>query len=216
MKAFDLPGLNVVSALDDEGNVWVTSRSLENVLDLREDSVRKKWQAKSLKPFKDEALASGKSLATKTTRYFDESGRENKTAFYSLDAAVVIAAYEALNGNTKAAHMMALGLGDSIRSLTYEKSGIKLSTEDRERWQAARQKHRREFREKLTDWLKVDNPNREDYGKQVNIFKACVGVPLESVDDYTHEQLMELNTKYEVYSTLRKVGLTHEQALRSL
>jgi hypothetical protein len=103
-------------------------------------------------------------------------------------------------------------MGASLESVVSHAFGIVYSQEDLVAYTSARDEHRKTF-PLFTRWLHYDNPDRKDYGKQVNILKAVSNLPAVAVDDYTEEELKKINFNEKLYDRMRTKGYDHETAL---
>jgi len=107
-------------------------------------------------------------------------------------------------------------VGLSLVQLFSDAFGVKFEKAERQQWVDLRQQHRDLFRAKFTDWLKADNPNRKDYGTQVDKFKLYAKLPLKPVDEMSADELKTLDYAYITYDTLRRAGFSHQGALERL
>jgi hypothetical protein len=119
-------------------------------------------------------------------------------------------------GNKKAQELSDDLIGLGLTQLFSDAFGIKYETEERSNYFKYREVHRLDFHTKLTAWLKLDKPDRKDYGHQVNKFKLYAGVYTEPVDGYSSEDLKKLTDAYTIYDAFRRAGFTHEDALKGI
>ena len=114
-----------------DNSLFLSSRTIENILQYEEDSVRKKFGAKSLKAFAGEPLASGKNL-----KGTDALGRENRMKAIPFETFITLVYFEGFHGKSPhkeiAQGLLMSGLADSFRSIILEQCGIKLSLGERQ------------------------------------------------------------------------------------
>ena len=122
----------------------------------------------------------------------------------------------AFRGNEKAQWLGRTLVGLSLTQLFSDAFGVKFNTEERERYVKFREAHKKSYHPNLTKWLQIDGCEGIEYGKQCNIFKACCGLPLKSINTYTEEEMDLMNKKEVEYNVMRKLGLTHPEALERL
>jgi len=71
----------------------------------------------------------------------------------------------------------------------------------------------------LTDWLKYDDPSRQDYAKKINEFKSALGLPLEHIRTYSPTEKMIWELGLVIYGMVRhscllqKKNLSHRGAV---
>jgi hypothetical protein len=122
-------------------------------------------------------------------------------------------------GDKKAQEMRDDLVGMSLHQLWSDAFNIVFEKEDRQLWMKNRQDHRKQFHPLLTSWLKADvggDSKSVNWGKEINIFKIHAKLPTTSVDEYDADQLHLLNNAKIAYNALRKVGIDHRTALKSL
>ena len=119
-------------------------------------------------------------------------------------------------GNIKAQELRDLMVGLSLQQLWSDAFGLKFEKEERQQWVKLRQVHAKQFHPIFTIWLKNDNPDRKDYGTQVNRLKLSAGLPLKPLTEYDSDELVALNNAEVAYNALRKVGFDHDKALSHL
>ncbi len=103
----------------------------------------------------------------------------------------------------------------SLHQLFCDAFGVKFEKEDRQQWLEFRAVHKTQFHPMLTSWLKQDGCKEgRDYAREVNRFKLCAKLPLKSVNEYTKEELVRLNQAEVAYNALRKIGISHADALK--
>lgn len=144
--------LTVAIDVDDtENNLWLTYPTIEAILNYRSDSVREKIASKSLKAF----LGAGQSVGKKSAIIVNKQnlhGATTKVNVISLEDFLKIATWEAVsNQNLEVGKLLAVGLGDSLRSIAYSQLGIELATDDRQEWLKRRQATKETF------WFLVDD-----------------------------------------------------------
>lgn len=81
-----------------------------------------------------------------------------------------------------------------------------------QQWLVQRYTHRNNFHLEYTVWLKNDGIT-STYGTEVNRLKLAAKTPLISIEEYTYEQIAQLNRAESAYNALRKAGLSHSKAL---
>jgi hypothetical protein len=157
LKEYNLQGYGLVAAFDDEAKeVYITSRSLEERLGLRENSIREISGSESLKSLLAKGSASGKSEPVKPIRrtYDNLSGGRSQTALYTLSDTIKLVGFLAFKGNSEATKLLMVGLSDSLRSLVFEMAGETLACEARDKWISLRMQTKT-TRRTLTDRLKA-------------------------------------------------------------
>ena len=139
---------------------------------------------------------------------------KNKSVVVDLDGFGFLVTALAFKGNQSAINFAIASVQEKIERIFAKAFNQKFEEEAAEVKFQARLQHKKQYHPLLTKWLKVDNPDRTDWGKQINIFKACAGVPIESVDKYETDDLIRLNQAEVAYNTARKLGQSHEDALK--
>ena len=145
--------------------------------------------------------------------------RNERVNVYPLYVLGALASWEATNGNVEAGKLLALGLIDSVRSLTLEQLGVEVNAELRNNWLKLRNQHKKQFHPLLTSWLKQDangDSSKVEWGKEVNLFKLSARLPIKPVTDYNDDELTLMNTAEIRYDMCRKLGVSHQDALKVL
>lgn len=204
---FEIEGL-----MDEEGNYYVAVPQIENIGLIDAEIVRHRHGARKVKSLlsKDFKVS---SIATKLKTEFNS----NAVNCITIDQLSVVIVQAAKEGNQKA-QILALDLvGLSLHQLFSDAFGIKFEKEDRQRWLKNRSLCRKGFHPNLTRWLQADGcTNPKDYAITVNKFKACASLPIKSVDTYTADELDKLNNAEVAYNMARKLGHSHDEAIRYL
>lgn len=156
----------------------------------------------------------GKDLVFAKAKVEGEDGRPMNTLTIPEFERLLVE--QALKGNKVAGEWVRASVGLTLTSLAHDAFGIKFASEERKLWLEQRLKHAKQFHPLYTRWLQADEPDRTDYGKQVNLLKAHAGVCQKNVADYSTEELHKLNDAEVRYDTLRNVGYSHKKALRHL
>ncbi len=117
-------------------------------------------------------------------------------------------------GNEIAQAFVRAMVGLSLTQLFSDAFGIKHEQEERQAYVKAREVHRVTFRPKYTDHLK--NDGCKNYGKEVNRIKLSAGVPLKPIEELKADEVQALNEKEIEYNLLRKLGYSHNKALRTI
>lgn len=142
---------------------------------------------------------------------------KNVTTIVSLEQFTKIVYKLAVNGNQKARDFAEILFELSLHQLFSDAFGVKFEKEDRTRWLEARQAHRKQYHQCLTNWLKIDGiQGGKNYGVQVNLFKVQADVPLIPIDEYNSEDLLKLNNAEVRYDVLRRTGMSHQEAIKFL
>jgi hypothetical protein len=148
----------------DGKTLYVTYPTAETILNYRENSVREKVASKSFKLFLGEGLPLGKFSGSIVNK-LGLSGARAKVNLIELSDLIKLAAWEASNGNTAIAKLLAIGFGDSLRSLAYEQLGIEITAEDRQSWIKSRfvgKQTRRTWTDAVSDYIN-NNEVSENY-----------------------------------------------------
>lgn len=122
----------------------------------------------------------------------------------------------AKKGNQNAIQFALDTMGISLEQRFADAFGVKHGLEEREKKVKQRSSHRKGYKPRFTDYLKQDDPNRKDWGKQRNIFKSKIGLRRDSVDNYDLDELDHLNRYDFAYQALRNSGFDHQGALQEL
>jgi hypothetical protein len=134
----------------------------------------------------------------------------------TLDQFSLVLVAAAKKGNTTANEMCLRLVGASLQSIVSHAFGVKFTQEQTVAYVASRTEHLRNFHPRLTIWFKADGSRDRDYPRLVNQFKAHADLPAKPVNEYSDEELRLANTAETKYCAYRKVGISHEQALRYL
>lgn len=122
----------------------------------------------------------------------------------------------AKKGNQDAIQFALDTMGVSLRQRFADAFGEKFEKEEREKWIKQRSSHKVGYKPRFTCFLKQDDPNRKDYGKQMNIFKSKIGLRRDSVNEYDLDELDHLNRYEFAYQALRNSGFDHYGAVQEL
>ena len=142
---------------------------------------------------------------------------KNKVNILTLEEFSKILMLTAFNGNKISQGFMLASTTEKLERVFAKAFEQKFDEEQAEVKFQARMQHAKQFHPIYTSYLKNDNPNRKDYGTQVNNLKRAAGLPIKiSVDDYDAEQLIKMNQIEVAYSTLRNIGYDHYKALKSI
>ena len=143
----------------------------------------------------------------------------NATSALTLTQVEKVIIKLALKGNPRAVAVLEDSVALSLVQRFSDAFGVKFEKEQRLAFQSARDQHRKQFHPLLTSWLKEDaggDNSLVDWGKEIQMFKAVVKLPSKSVDQYTTEELQQLNKAETVYHAYRTIGLTHAKALTTV
>lgn len=150
----------VAVSVEDSQDFYVTFPTAESILNYRDNSVREKIASKSLKAFLGAGRTVGKNSGTIVNKP-NLVGAIAKVSLLKYTDFLSLCQWEAsINQNTTVAKMLAVGFGDSFRSIAYKQLGIQLSLEERQLWIAERLESKELFYE-LTEAIKTWKENRE-------------------------------------------------------
>jgi hypothetical protein len=110
-------------------------------------------------------------------------------------------------------------IGLSLHQLWADAFNIQFEKQDRQLWLEQRQDHRKQFHPRLTSWLKQDangDCSSVQWGSMINQFKSAANLPIKPVDEYSSTDLQALNVAEIEYNAMRKIGLSHQEAITTL
>jgi hypothetical protein len=127
LYAFDFKyaGLVIDAAQDVDGNIWISTPTIETVLGYEADSCRKKAVSKSFKAFTGEGFALGKTK--------QKSTKLNTTnVYYSKESFLKLLYWEVSNANQKAIDLVVSGFVADFEGSIQNALGEQLTEEKRE------------------------------------------------------------------------------------
>jgi hypothetical protein len=141
---FNYAGLVIDAAQDEDGQVWISTPTIENVLEIRSDSTRKLLASKSFNAFMGEGYQLGNfSKKSKSTKFNNTNLYYSKSLFLSL--LYFVADYELfllgqgsktseakLNTHRKVKHLIQAGFVADFEGSVQNALGKQLSEEQRE------------------------------------------------------------------------------------
>ena len=203
-------------AVDANNGIWITTTSIESILNYRVDSIREKMASKAFKNLCNPDGVKGIQFGKKQVSVVNNAPKVN---IYPLGLLGALAAFESMQGDQNAVRLLVAGFTDSISSLVYEQLGIEVNAELRNNRLKLAQIHAKQFHPKYTQWLKLDaggDSSKVNWGREVNLLKAYAKLPQIDIKLYTEEQQNVLNNAEVSYDTLRRAGLDHLNALRGI
>jgi hypothetical protein len=167
-------------------------------------------------PYK--ALSGGKSKGTNLTKLVVQGDTAQNITEVPLELAFVYWLKESSQGNLTAIGLVAACGMESIERRLDAAFGIKRSEQERNDRLEARIDHADGWRKNFTDWQKLDGcESGLDYALRVKQLKAFGGLPIDvSIKDYDSRQVKKMTNCEVIYDAMRRKGLTHDEALRSL
>jgi hypothetical protein len=185
--------------------------AVSQVSQLLPESVRQNQASRDLK-----ALLGKDSQFDNTTEKVLSELNPKEVNTITLEQFLYVLNKSAFKGNETAQEMLLSLSGASLLSVVSDAFGVKFTQEQTVAYVASRTEHLRNFHPRLTIWFKADGARDRDYPRLVNQFKAYADLPAKPVNEYSDEELRLANTAETKYCAYRKVGISHEQALRYL
>ena len=167
-------------------------------------------------PYK--ALSGGKSKGTNLTKLVVQGDTAQNITEVPLELAFAYWLKEASQGNLIALDLVAACGIEALERRLDSAFGIKRTEQERNDRLEARIDHADGWRKNFTDWQKLDGCKTGfDYALRVKQLKAFGGLPVDiGIKDYDSKQVKKMTNCEVIYDAMRRKGLTHDKALRSL
>lgn len=204
--SIQLAGLTLEGAFDGK-DYFVCVPELEKALGWRAESTREKLASKSLKAFTDKTLAPGK--------------KKRKTGGFvgvlSVKDFSVLVGWQAQEGNKAAVSLLIALAAEAIERRIDSALNITKTEEEYEQQTKAffRELSRKAFIPELTSWWQDDSRGfAVNYGAEVNKFKANLGLPQKSVNEFNMSEMQTWAKAITGYNMLRMEGYSHQRATK--
>jgi len=148
-----------------------------------------------------------------TTKVYSHPVKKEMSYVSLVEFEVLIAKLDRA-GNIEAQNFSNDLVGVLLEKLWSEAFGVEFKKRKFQKKLKFKKQHKKQFHTKLTKWFRVDGKKSgKDYAIAVNRFKACMGLPLKPIKQYSAEELQKLSELEIEYNILRKSGKKHREAI---
>jgi hypothetical protein len=194
------------AAIDISNNeVYVSFRSAEILLNLREDSFREILASKSLKAALGKEIVSGKFKAKLLGT--ERTGTPSQNVITS-QLLVKVAKFV---DTSEAREFLAATAELGYNTMVLTSAGIDVAQAYVDIWWKARECMKKDFQPLLSAWNKQDG-EPVPYAGFIQNFKRAAKVPLKNPEDMTSAELQRYDDMIKRYDLLRLIGLSDKEA----